>query len=574
MVSEYDLFISYSSKDQIVANEIVSKLEAQGLKCWFGPECVPQGQDFQTAIVDAISSVFAVVLVFSKNSDASKHVQREVLLADQAERPVLPLRIENVEPTSGLKYQMAGRQWLDYHTRRNDSIARLVEQHERIKRGEDSNISGDENLPPSGLRRFLPTALEPLYLFFQVRGRIGRRSFWFGLILAFVLLYALLAVTVVALGLAIGFISSNAQAAPGDTQSGNSALYITMAILIFEVLAFLAAFFALIIKRMHDLNASGRWLIPLIATGLLWLVFYIDPSFTKMNFVQLILIVAALGSAIVLLWIGFWPGNARDNGYGPVPRFKRNWQPVLSLLSERAKPRSEYELSFVALSPNGRIGPRGVIVGLGMTVWLVLAGWYLTFWQAQNSVYENANSSVGSPLSALATSFEASGSFLTTLPQGQLFIARRDAASELEAARRQTPASPSIEFLEMQVFMLDRIITNGLFALSAFAFYGFAIFVFICVAAKRLHNASITAWIAPAYMLLFLSICFALEGVLYPLLATSGALVGIATLIFLVVALFAPLLLLPEERDLNEYGPPPGFSIGKLGQSGFRLSSN
>jgi hypothetical protein len=54
-----------------------------------------------------------MVLVFSAGSNASQHIIREVELAAQHRMPVIPLRVENVQPCPTLDYYIAGTHWLD-----------------------------------------------------------------------------------------------------------------------------------------------------------------------------------------------------------------------------------------------------------------------------------------------------------------------------------------------------------------------------------------------------------------------------------------------------------------------------
>ena len=54
-----------------------------------------------------------MVLIFSAHANRSKQVQREVQQAFDAEKPVVPFRIENVNPESSLRYYMGSVHWLD-----------------------------------------------------------------------------------------------------------------------------------------------------------------------------------------------------------------------------------------------------------------------------------------------------------------------------------------------------------------------------------------------------------------------------------------------------------------------------
>jgi hypothetical protein len=87
---------------------------------------VPRGSDYQDAIVDALDQSGAVVLVFSKNANDSGEIKRELALASEKKLFVLPVRIENAEPTKGFKYQLATRQYIDLFADREKNMALIV----------------------------------------------------------------------------------------------------------------------------------------------------------------------------------------------------------------------------------------------------------------------------------------------------------------------------------------------------------------------------------------------------------------------------------------------------------------
>jgi hypothetical protein len=71
------------------------------------------GPQLAASIVEAIKACRLMVLVFSKSTNESAHVARELSLADQNEIPVVPVRIENVLPAAAFEYFLATTQWLD-----------------------------------------------------------------------------------------------------------------------------------------------------------------------------------------------------------------------------------------------------------------------------------------------------------------------------------------------------------------------------------------------------------------------------------------------------------------------------
>ena len=109
----HDVFISYSREDRLAADAACANLEAAGIRCWIAPRDISPGSEWGEAIVDAIDHSPVMVLIFSSNSNESPQIRREVERAVSKSVTIVPVRIEQVEPTRSLAYFMAGVHWLD-----------------------------------------------------------------------------------------------------------------------------------------------------------------------------------------------------------------------------------------------------------------------------------------------------------------------------------------------------------------------------------------------------------------------------------------------------------------------------
>jgi hypothetical protein len=109
----HDVFISYSTKDKTVADAVCAKLESHKIRCWIAPRDVPAGQPYAASLVKAIRASSVIVLILSQGSNQSPHVLREVGEAVESGIPILPLRIEEVNPTEELHYYIKSIHWLD-----------------------------------------------------------------------------------------------------------------------------------------------------------------------------------------------------------------------------------------------------------------------------------------------------------------------------------------------------------------------------------------------------------------------------------------------------------------------------
>lgn len=106
-------FISYASPNRETANGICTGLESEGVACWIAPRDIRPGAEWETTLVEALSGARSVIVLLSAGANDSGHVVREVRIAGRRRVPLLPLRIEAIEPSPAMEYYLAGLQWLD-----------------------------------------------------------------------------------------------------------------------------------------------------------------------------------------------------------------------------------------------------------------------------------------------------------------------------------------------------------------------------------------------------------------------------------------------------------------------------
>ena len=110
---EYDVFISYSVKDKVIADALCHKLEEENLKCWIAPRDIRPGGIWASEIASAIPKSKTMLLIFSSNANSSEQVLREVELAIRGKLIIIPLKIEDVLPTGGMSYYLSATHWID-----------------------------------------------------------------------------------------------------------------------------------------------------------------------------------------------------------------------------------------------------------------------------------------------------------------------------------------------------------------------------------------------------------------------------------------------------------------------------
>ena len=107
------IFISYSSKDQDIAETIYRALESRGQDCWIACRDVQPGENYQEAIVRALRAAKVMLLVFTSNANNSDEIKKELVLAGRHRVSVVPVRVEDVVPNDAFTYELATRQWID-----------------------------------------------------------------------------------------------------------------------------------------------------------------------------------------------------------------------------------------------------------------------------------------------------------------------------------------------------------------------------------------------------------------------------------------------------------------------------
>jgi hypothetical protein len=153
----FDVFISYSSKDKTVADAVCARLESAAIRCWIAPRDVVPGTSYGEGIIDAIHAAKIMVLVFSSSANSSGHIPKEVERAVSNGLTILPFRIENVPPGKSLDYFIGSVHWLDAMTppmeKHLDDLAATVhkllptEPRDQVVPGTEPSWASQRNAP-------------------------------------------------------------------------------------------------------------------------------------------------------------------------------------------------------------------------------------------------------------------------------------------------------------------------------------------------------------------------------------------------------------------------------------------
>ncbi|HET6232293.1 MAG TPA: toll/interleukin-1 receptor domain-containing protein [Longimicrobiaceae bacterium] len=141
------VFISYSNTDKAVADTLCGVLEAAGVPCWIAPRDVQPGREWRPSIIDAIQQTRVMILVFSDESNRSQQVSREVEVAFEEGKTIIPFRIADTEMNKSLRYCISATHWLDALTPPlSEHAARLVSTVTRML-AEARQVSAAAGLP-------------------------------------------------------------------------------------------------------------------------------------------------------------------------------------------------------------------------------------------------------------------------------------------------------------------------------------------------------------------------------------------------------------------------------------------
>ena len=110
-----EVFISYARSDREKVMPFVDVLRGTGVSVWVDEGKIDAATLWSEEIVDAINNCKAMVVMLSENSTSSHNVVKEVMLASENKKQILPVYIEPTKIPRKLQYQLAGIQHLEVY---------------------------------------------------------------------------------------------------------------------------------------------------------------------------------------------------------------------------------------------------------------------------------------------------------------------------------------------------------------------------------------------------------------------------------------------------------------------------
>jgi hypothetical protein len=158
---KYDMFISYRRTDRELVAQVVRKLEANGVGVWYDAE-IEGGADWRESIVTSLEASDMLVIFFSEECNSSRQLKKELAIADDLGKPVVPILIENTKPKGAYLYELADRNWIQAFPDPVSKIDQIVRHLTQLAEKSDGGLDGAVPVPQPAPIAPQPVAPEPV----------------------------------------------------------------------------------------------------------------------------------------------------------------------------------------------------------------------------------------------------------------------------------------------------------------------------------------------------------------------------------------------------------------------------
>ena len=107
-----EIFICYRRLDQDKARLLHALLKQRGVDAWYDA-LIGAGQDWRRTTANALDAAPIFVLLYSRNASESDEMGKELAAATFSMKLVVPVRLENINPSGEFLYELASRNWFD-----------------------------------------------------------------------------------------------------------------------------------------------------------------------------------------------------------------------------------------------------------------------------------------------------------------------------------------------------------------------------------------------------------------------------------------------------------------------------
>ena len=150
--TKYDVFISYSTIDKIIAEAVCGYLESHRVRCFVAYRDIPKGDDWAQAIPPALRGSRMMLAVFSQAFNVSEQTDNELHIAAHRKIPILTFRITDDDFDGAKEYFLAKSNWIDAFPEPEKQFGELLRSVQVLlgmkfepNKGDKSKEDGKEN---------------------------------------------------------------------------------------------------------------------------------------------------------------------------------------------------------------------------------------------------------------------------------------------------------------------------------------------------------------------------------------------------------------------------------------------
>ncbi|MCY3410000.1 MAG: BspA family leucine-rich repeat surface protein [Candidatus Heimdallarchaeota archaeon] len=136
-----EVFISFSSKDKKLAEEVFRTIDKK-YRVWISTQSIDAGENYANQIIDAIDSSKVFVLLISKHSIQSRHVETELERGFSKRKEIIPVMLEEITIPRSWEYYLSTSQWKRAHEKpKKEWIAEILSSiHQKLGKSVDEEI--------------------------------------------------------------------------------------------------------------------------------------------------------------------------------------------------------------------------------------------------------------------------------------------------------------------------------------------------------------------------------------------------------------------------------------------------
>ena len=121
-----EVFISYASEDRSRILDLVERLRKADVSVWIDQMGIEGATMWTQEIVEAIDNCKVLILAISPSSTESENVVKELALASERRKKILPVCLESSGIPKSMEYQLAGIQRVDYFLNQEDQAVQAM----------------------------------------------------------------------------------------------------------------------------------------------------------------------------------------------------------------------------------------------------------------------------------------------------------------------------------------------------------------------------------------------------------------------------------------------------------------